>query len=170
MPKLSLKEIKSIPRTKLLKLINALKTKIKKHKVIIDAFDKYKVDLDEMDDIPVCFSDIPVSARTDHGIIFLNYSLLEDGSIMNDDHYLVHEVIHYLQQCTGSKPTSSSDGEDYLDNKFEQEGFQNQIKYIEETRDKETANDYVNQVLDHHEIKGKEREEKKKELTPDGEL
>lgn len=164
MSKLSLKEVKLIPKSKLLKLINALKNKIKKHEVIKNAFKEFEVDIEELDNVPVCFADLPVSARTDHGVIFLNYTLLQDGSIMGDDHYLVHELIHYLQQCTGNKPTTSGSSEGYLDNEFEQEGFKNQIEYIADTRDQDTAESYVEQLLNHHKIKGKERKEKKEEL------
>jgi hypothetical protein len=127
-------------------------------------FQEYEVDLDEIDLIPICFSELEVSARTEHGIIYLNYSLLSDGDFENDDHYLAHEIDHFLQQTTGSQPTQGSTDDSYLDNEFEQEGFQTQTKYLSETKGDEAAEQYVDKVLDHHEVEGKERKEKRKEL------
>jgi hypothetical protein len=96
--------------------------------------DKYKISKDELAYVPICFAKIPVSARTDHGIIYINVDLFNDGDIENDDHYIAHEMTHYMQQTTGTKPTPGSTEDNYLDNPTEQEGFQNQTRYRESFR------------------------------------
>jgi len=164
--KMSLEQVISIPRKRQLDLINVLKKKIKNHEVVKNMFDKYDVDIDEIDLIPMGFADLDVSARTDHGTILLNYRMLQDGSFLNDDHYLVHEITHFLQQTTGDGPTSGGK-KDYLDNKYEQEGFQNQTSYIADTKGEEVAEEYVEQVMDKHEVPSKERETKKDQLLGD---
>lgn len=164
--KFSLEEVKSIPRKQQLKIINILKKKIKNHEIINNMFNDYDVDLDEIDLIPMGFADLDVSARTDHGIILLNYNMLQDGSFLNDDHYLIHEITHFLQQCSGDGPTKGGD-EDYLDNKYEQEAFQNQTEYMADTQGEDVAESYVDQVMYRHEVPKDEREEKKDQLLGD---
>lgn len=162
--KLSIEEIKAIPKPKLRKMIDDLREKIKAHPVVKNIFKEYGLDESEIDLIPMAFADLEVSARTDHGIIYLNYKLLQDGSILNNDHYLIHEITHFVQQSSGDKPTQGSDDGNYLDNKFEQEGFQNQTEYISDTRGDEVAEAYIDKVLDHHDIKGLERKKRKQQL------
>ncbi len=166
MPKsLSMEEIQKIPKSKLLDIINKLKDKIRDSEVVTDMFEKYDVNIDELDLIPVAFADIDVSARTDHGVIFLNYKLLEDGDLDKNDHYLTHEYTHFLQQSTGTKPTQGATDGNYLENTYEQEGFQNQTEYLSETRGDEAAKKYIEKVLDHHEVNDpKERMQKRKDL------
>lgn len=148
-------------------IIDRVRQRIKQHSVVKEFWcDTYDLDLEEIDLIPMCFSDdIDVSARTDHGIIYFNISLLNDGDFENDDHYMVHELVHVAQQTTGSRPTKGSDDGEYLDNEEEVEGFQNQTAYLSDTRSEEDAEGYVDQVLDHHEVNNnKERNKRKKEL------
>jgi len=149
-------------REKQLAAIKVLKKKIKDHDIVREMFKKYKVDIDELDLVPMAFIDLDVSARTDHGIIYLSDKLLEDDQPLNDDHYLVHELTHMLQQTTGDQPTTGGEsGDDYVSNKYEVEGFQNQTEYISDEYGDETAETYVDKVLDHHKLKGKKREERK---------
>lgn len=144
----------------LLKQIQTAKDRIKDNDVLKKMFKEYNVDLDELDLVPICFSDLDVSARTSHGCIYLNKDLIDSDF----DHYLVHELSHYLQQSTGSKPTKGSDNDDYLDNKDEQEGFQNQTEYIAEEHGDHAAEKYIEKVLDHHDVDKDERAEKKEKL------
>jgi hypothetical protein len=148
--------------TQLSLLINKLKSEIKKTDTIKDLFKEYDIDLKEIDLIPVCFADVEVSARTEHAIIYLNYKLLETPEKIKE--YLVHEITHYLQQTCGDKPTMGSTDDSYLDNPYEAEGFQNQTKFISETKSDDAAEDYIDNVLDHHEVPKSERTEKKKKL------
>jgi hypothetical protein len=105
-----------------------------------------------------------VSARTDHGIMYFSTKLLEDGDFDKDDHYFVHEMTHFLQQTTGDKPTPGSDDGEYLDNPAEKEGFQNQTEYLADTRGDLEAEKYVNQVLEHHDVPKRKREQRREEL------
>lgn len=147
----------------LIQLLDSIKEKIKTSSVYIDMCKEYDVDTDCIDLIPMWFSDISTSARTDHGIIYFNNKLLEKPEEL--DHYALHEIKHYFQQCMGSVPTKGANDGEYLDNKFEQEGFQAQTEYLSETRSPEVAEKYIDKVLDHHDIDSqKERKERKKKL------
>ncbi len=153
-----------IPQKKLRASIDKVRAKIKSHPVIKKMFEEYGVDIDELDLVPMCFAEIDVSARTDHGIIYYNIELLdsEDG-FDDDDHYVTHEVTHFLQQTTGTKPTKGAEDGEYLDNEYEIEGFQNQVEFMADTQSDDAAEDYIDQVLDHHEI-DEGRSAKKEEL------
>lgn len=141
---------KGIDHKNLAPRLEAIKKRVFKHDVIKDMLKKYKIESDELEFVPMAFAKIPVSARTDHGIIYINVDLAEDGNFENDDHYIAHELTHYCQQTTGDKPTPGSDEDNYLDNPVEQEGFRNQTKYIADTKGDDEAEDYIEKVLDHH--------------------
>lgn len=162
--KIPLDAIKKLPYKTLMRFIDKAKAFLKNDETMQRVFDEYKVDINEIDFIPTFFKELDVSAKTDHGIVYLNYQLLADGDFFKDYSYLVHEYSHWLQQTTGAKPTQSSDDGDYLDNKFEQEGFQNQIEYIANQDGEEEAKDYVENLLDHHEVKSKKERTDKKEI------
>ena len=72
-------------------------------------------------------------------------------------------MTHWLQQTTGSKPTQSADDGDYLDNPFEQEGFQNQIEYISKQFGEEEAENYVDELLEHHDVDDEDEFDEKKD-------
>lgn len=144
-------------------LLNKIKQELKKSKTIKDICKEYGADIDYIDLIPMAFADLDVSARTDKGVIYFNYSLFDDF-LENNLHYGAHELTHHFQQCWGDGPTQGAADGEYLENEFEQEGFQNQTKYLSETRNDEAAKDYVLKVLDHHNVPPKERKEKLKDL------
>lgn len=143
-------------------ILDVIRNRVKNHPVVQKFWcDEYGLDIEEIDLIPMCFDDIDVSARTDHAIIYFNRNLIGQ----NFDHYMVHELVHVAQQTTGTKPTKGADSGDYLKNNEEIEGFQNQTEYLSETRDDDTAEEYIEQVLDHHDVHDEgEREEKKDNL------
>lgn len=162
--KYSIDEVKKVPVKTLLKLIERAKNYIKDNSVFKDMCDEYGVDTDIVYMIPMKFGDLDVSARTEKGVITLNYKLLCDGDFFKDYHYLVHECRHYLDQCYGEKPTKGANEGDYLHNPFEQEAFQDQIEYIDDQYGEDEAENYVNNLLDHHDKKGKNRKELKEVL------
>lgn len=164
MATISIEKARKIPPKVLLKLINRAKKFLKKNQVVIDMCKEYDLDVDIIDLIPVKFGDLDVSARTDHGVITLNYKLLCDGDFFNDYHYLVHEQKHFFQQCFGDKPTQGADDGNYLDNPYEVDSFQRQVEYIDDMLGEEEAENYIEHLLDHHDVKGKEKEDKKEEL------
>lgn len=161
--KIPLSQVKKMPYRTLNRMLKKLREFLKKDDVVQKMFKEYEVDIEEIDFIPMKFGNLDVSAKTDHGVIIYNYKLLTDGDFFKDFSYGVHEITHWLQQTTGTKPTKSSDEGSYLDNPFEQEGFQNQIEYISKQDGKEEAEDYVNNLLDHHEIESDKERDKKKE-------
>ena len=156
------KELKAIPKSELNKLLTSLKEHLKKEKIMQEAFNKYRIDIEEIDYIPMMFGDLEVSAKTDHGVIIFNYKLLEDGDFLGDFSYGIHEITHWLQQCSGNKGTQSASDGDYLDNPDEKEGFQYQIKYIDKHYGEEKAENYVNNLINYHDVDDKK--EKKEEL------
>lgn len=157
--KISLKEIKQLPPHALLRMINKAKKYLKKDQVWQDLCKENKVEVDIIDLIPTKFGNLDVNAKTDHGIIILNYKLLCDGNLHDDYSYLIHEYTHWFQQCLGDEPTQSADDGDYLSNKFEQEGFSNQVEYIANHEGKEEAEEYVDNLLDYHEVTDDKKDE-----------
>jgi len=163
--KWDLEDAKKLPHSFLERLLGKLRQYLKKDELVQEMFEEYGVDIDEIDFIPMKFDELDVSAKTDHGVIIFNYNLLTDGDFFKDFSYGVHEITHYLQQTCGKKPTQSSDDGSYLDNPFEQEGFQNQIEYIAKEFGEDEAHKYVENLLDHHDIDSKkERKDKKEDL------
>jgi len=163
--KFTLEEAKSLPILFLMRLIRKMKAHIKKDETLIKKFEEYDVPIDEIDYIPMKFGDIEVSGKTDHGLIIFNYKLLCDGDFLKDYSYAIHEVTHYLQQTCGESGTKPSNDGDYLDNPYEIEGFQTQLEYIADQHGEQEAEDYVDHLLDHHEIDDKkEKNDKKEEL------
>lgn len=161
--KIPLSQVKKMPYRTLNRMLKKLREFLKKDEVVQKMFKEYEVDIEEIDYIPMKFGNLDVSAKTDHGVIIYNYKLLTDGDFFKDFSYGVHEITHWLQQTTGNKPTKSSNDGDYLDNPFEQEGFQNQIEYISKQNGEEEAEDYVDNLLEHHEIDSKKERDNKKE-------
>ncbi len=163
--KYTISELKSQPPQFFLNLINDAKGILKKDKVMRGVFKDHDVDISFLDLIPIKFDKLKVSATTSRGVISLNYKLLLDGVFHEDYGYLIHEVTHYLQQCFGDRPTKGAENGSYLDNEDEQEGFQYQVKYISEEFGEDEADEYVDNLLDHHDIdKKQEREDKKDTL------
>lgn len=161
--KLSLKSVKALPYASLNRMIKKLRAYLKTDEVVLKMFKEYEVDIAEIDFIPMKFGNLDVSAKTDHGVIIYSYKLLTDGDFFKDFSYGVHEMTHWLQQTTGNKPTQSSDDGNYLDNPFEQEGFQNQVEYIADHFGEGEAEGYVDNLLEHHEVEDKKEKEDKKE-------
>ena len=162
--KIPLSQVKKLPYKSLNRMIKKMREYLKGNEVVQQMFKDYGVDISEIDFIPMMFGNLDVSAKTDHGVIIFNYKLLTDADWFEDFSYGVHEMTHWLQQTTGTKATKSSDEGSYLDNPYEQEGFQNQVEYIAEQFGDDKAEQYVDDLLEHHEIDGKEVEEKKETL------
>lgn len=160
----SIEQVKQIPPKTLLKLINRAKEFLKRNEVMKELCQEYGVNVSIIDFIPIRFGDLDVSARTERGVITLNYKLLCDGDFFKDYHYLIHECQHYFDQCYGKKPTPGADDGDYLSNPAEERGFQRQLEYIDHMFGKDEANRYVEHLLDHHEVDDAERDERKEVL------
>jgi hypothetical protein len=162
--KIPLSLVKKFPYRTLNRLIKKMRNFLKQDPVVQNMFKEYDVDLEEIDYIPMMFGDIDVSAKTDHGVIIYNFKLLTDGDFFKDFSYGVHEMTHWLQQTTGDKPTKSSDDGEYLRNPYEQEGFQNQVEYIAEQFGDNEAEDYVDNLLEHHDVEDKDEKEELEDI------
>ncbi|KKN61325.1 hypothetical protein LCGC14_0523160 [marine sediment metagenome] len=146
-----------------LPIIEAVKQKVKNSDVYKDLCREIGVDESIIFLVPMAFADLDVSARTEKGCIYFNYNLLDDFN--QNDHYMIHELEHWRQQCFGDGPTKgSNNSEDYLDNEYEQEGFQTQTEYLSETRDDQAAVNYVEQVLNHHDVDDDDKAKRRKDL------
>ena len=124
--------------------------------------DKYDEEPDFIDNIPIRFEPLDVSAKTVNGEIILNAKLLE-GDFRDNMRYLIHEFVHCLQQEHGKVDEVTKD-EDYLDDPNEVEAFKAQIDFMETAYDPEEIQTYLDGLMNHHDIKGKERIQKIKEL------
>ena len=155
---------KNMQHSESMNIINEVRESIKNSDVIKEMCDEHGVGVDYIDLVPMAFAELDVSARTDKGCLYFNFKLLNDGDFQKADHYMVHELRHHFQQCHGDGPTHGSTDDDYLDNEFEQEGFQAQTEYIDETRGRDAADQYVEKVLDHHEVPEDEKKSRKDEL------
>lgn len=144
--------------------IKRMKECVKKDPTVIEKFKKYDISINEIDNVPVAFKDLDVSAKTKDKKIYLNRKMLEpDSDIKDPTHYLAHELMHWLQQTTGN--VAGHQVKDYLEKPTEVEAFQVQVEFKETHEGEDEADKYVEELLDHHDVDSKkEREEKTDEL------
>jgi hypothetical protein len=148
-------------------LIKKLKKEIKKEDEYIEKCEEYSKDPDFINGVEISFDDnLDVSAKTVNGEIFLNGKLFDGGDWDDQMRYVIHEITHVMQQEAG-KVKEKTDRDDYLDDENEIEAFQAQLSYMSENESPEEIQKYLEQLLDHHGIKGKERKLKIEELTED---
>lgn len=140
-------------------LLNKCINKLKDDLTIQKLFSKNGVDLDVLDIIPIKFEPLSVSAKTDHGIISLNEKLLDKKNFIEISQYLVHELSHFFQQCFGNVGTQNSDDGNYLENKYEQEAFQNQVEFIANNKSENAAEKYVDKLLDYHDVNDSKKDD-----------
>ncbi len=143
-------------------LISAALDEIKDSEPILKMFEEADAPLSVLPLITIIFCQLDVSARTDKGIIYLNEKLKSTPEDI--PHYLVHEITHFLQQCFSNKATKGSNDDNYLDNEYEVEGFQNQSDYIAQTEGEGAAEDYIDKVVEHHDVPKGKKQKKKDEL------
>lgn len=149
------------------KFIKEMRQTAREDPKIIEKFKEYNVPLDHINKVHIEFCDLDVSAKTKDKKIYLNNKMLDDDSKVKDPaNYLVHELIHYLQQSTGQVDKKKMK-KDYLDRPTEQEAFKAQIDYKKREESEEEAEEYIEGLLDHHKLKGKERKKKKEQLLDD---
>ena len=162
--KIPLHIARKLPYRTLARMINKAKKYLLTDPTWQKVCEEYSEEPDIIDLIPTMFGDLKVSAKTDHGVVILNYQLLTDGDFFKDYSYLIHEYTHWFQRCYGKEATQSSNDGDYLDNPFEQEGFSNQVKYIADQFGEPEAEKYVDNLLEHHQVEDEDEVKKKKEV------
>lgn len=146
------------------KIIEDMRARVKNDPDVQAKFKEYDIPMEMIDDVSIEFDDLDVSAKTKDKKIYLNKNMLDADSEVDDPtHYLAHEIIHVLQQLTGD--TAGHDlVEDYLMKPTEQSAFQVQIKFKEREEGNEAADEYIEDLLDHHDKIGPERKEIKEIL------
>lgn len=147
------------------RLINKLKKEVQKEPAFLDKCKEYGWPPNFVDDVKITFEPLDVSAKTINGRVILNDSLFDKGDWHDQMRYIIHELTHVIQQEEGMVE-GKVDKNNYLDDPNEQEAFQVQLEYMDEHTPEEVQR-YLENLLDHHNIKGKERKEKKEVLIED---
>lgn len=147
------------------KTIKELLNLLREHPQVRALFARFKVPISKLDEIPLRFKKMDVSAKAKDGVIYLNERLAEDGDFVEDAHYILHELTHILQQISGKADDfGDTKGLDYLDLPTEIEAFREQIQFIRNYKGNKDAEKYLNDLLDFHELQGERREEKRRQL------
>lgn len=146
-------------------LLDKVRDLLKHSAIVAQMFEKFDTSIKKIEDVPIQFSDIDVSAKTKDKKIYLNNILIDDDDFTNHMHYVVHELCHFLQQFNGEvSKYKNLDEMDYLDQPTEIEAFNYQIKFIKELDGQNAADKYLKDLLDFHEYKGTARDRKSHEL------
>lgn len=150
------------------KLIKVIKDVIKKDPVVLAMFEEFKVPIEALDHVSIDFKDMDVSAKTKDKKIYINSKFLEDGEIASEIHYFIHELCHYLQQLNKEvRNYKNIDSKSYLDKPTEIEAFQYQVQFMKNQYGNKRAKKYIDDLLEFHDLNGKEAEEKKRKLLGD---
>jgi len=147
------------------KIVEKLKADLKDEEEYLEKCEEYDKDPNFVDSVKITFEPLDVSAKTTNEHIQLNEKLL-DSPWKDKMRYVVHEIVHVMQQEAG-KVNGKTKKKDYLNDPNEQEAFEAQISYMREHEPEQEVQEYIENLLDHHNIKGEEREEKKEKLTDD---
>ena len=145
-------------------ILKKVRQELKKDPVAKKIFKDFNKSIDLLDGIPIDISDeIDVSAKTINSRIILNKKLLDEPFkiLMR---YAVHELVHALQHIDSKESGDQYSNYKYLDRPDELEAFQYQIEYDKNKRGEEEVVEYVEELLDYHEVPEEEQNEKKDEL------
>jgi hypothetical protein len=155
-------------KTKQEDLVEQVINLLKEHEIVQGLFKKFDIDPEYIHKVKITFGDIGVSAKANKDGIVINKKFLEDGNLVDDLHYIVHEMVHVLQYLTGFVDKAKKyNFKHYLDNPLELQAFKEQIRFIREYKNKEESEKYLKELLDFHEITGKERAAKERILRDD---
>ncbi len=147
------------------KILAKIRVHLKNDEMAKKLIKEYKIKDWIFDAVPLDFKKINVTAKTVNGTIFLNPKIIA-MSFPIVMRYVIHEFVHVLQHISeernGEKETDKK--QDYLDREDEIEAFQHQIKYDAKHRGIDEAEKYTDELLEYHEISGKEKKKKKEEL------
>ena len=143
-----------------MELLSKIRECLKKDQIAIRICKEKGFKEEVLEAVPIAFDDMEPSAKTIDSYIYLNRKLkkLPFNVLMR---YVIHELTHCVQHMLG---TNGSNSKKYLDREHEIEAFQNQLEFDATNRGEGKAEEYVEDLLDFHKIKGKERGSKKNEL------
>ena len=144
-------------------ILSEIRQSLKENEIAQEICKEQGFDIDIIDGIPIEFEeDLDASAKTVDSKIRLSTSLLDEEFeiIMR---YAIHELVHALQHMRLDN-FESYDDLDYLDRPDELEAFQFQIAYDAQERGEDEAIDYVEDLIEYHEIPEDDKLSKKEEL------
>ena len=146
-----------------IKIIKNIKEELKKKDVVIEVCKENDFTVDIIDGVVIKFDDIKTSAETINGEIVLNNELIkEEFDVMM--RYPVHELVHVFQHMKREGlGTDPYEGMEYLDRPDEKEAFIAQIEDEKNTRGEGAAEEYVDELLEYHEIPDSNKKKKKEE-------
>jgi hypothetical protein len=146
-----------------IELLSRIKSELKKSQIAKEICAEHGFDIDIIDGIPLDFSDeLETSARTVNSSIELNSKLMdEEFEVMM--RYAIHELVHALQHMKLEGMEAFED-DNYLDRPDEMEAFQYQVEYESEAKGQNSAEEYVEDLVEYHEVPSRYKEEKKDEL------
>lgn len=158
-------KLKTIAKSKQETLIETVKELLKKSPVVKAMFEEFKVPIDQINEVSIEFSPLDVSAKTKDKKIYLNDKFLKDGEFVEELHYIVHELTHYLQQVFGEvRHYPDLENLDYLDKPTEIEAFQYQINFMSDQYGEDRAKEYVDDLIEFHELSNEDAEKVRKKL------
>ena len=95
--------------------------------------------------------------------MLINTDLIEEGyEILL--RYVIHELVHVFQHIENKEKKDLYPDHDYLDRPDELEAFQYQIEFDESMRGEKGVVEYVEDLLDHHDVPKSEKADKAIEL------
>lgn len=147
-----------------MEILKQIKQGLRRDPTAQKIFKDFKKEIEFLDGIPIDLSDdLDVSAKTVNSRIILNKSLLnEPFEILM--RYAVHELVHALQHMESEDMSDPYSEHEYLDRPDEVEAFQYQIEFDKNNRGEQEVVEYVEELLDYHEVPVEEKEEKKNKL------
>lgn len=113
--------------------------------------------------VPISFDDMKESAKTVNSYIYLNRKLSKKPMYIIK-RYLIHEITHAVQHIAEPGASKKVKNKEYLDKDTEVEAFRNQISFQMKSEGPKKTKEYVDRLLDFHDLDGNERSRKKKEL------
>jgi len=113
--------------------------------------------------VPISFDKLKPTAKTINGKIVLNPKLMKKpfNILMR---YVIHELTHAIQHVDDFGEKEDDKSQDYLDREDEVEAFQYQVEYDVGERGLEKVEEYVEGLLDFHDIPAVKQNDKKEEL------
>lgn len=146
-----------------IEILAKIKRELRNNDIAKEICKEHGFDIDIIDGIPFEFVDnLEASAKTVNSAIQLNSSLLdEEFEVMM--RYSIHELVHALQHMK-LEGLEIDEAEEYLDRSDEIEAFQYQISYEAEERGQDVAEEYVDDLIEYHEIPLDSRDDKREEL------
>lgn len=156
------KEKRSLPILDNMKMLSEIRSDLMNNSIAKEICTDNGLDKWFLEAVPISFSSLDVSAKTEDGNIILNEDL-KDFSHNIRMRYVLHELVHAIQHSLDKNKKSDNDRE-YLDRHDELEAFQYQLKFDDENLSQKELKKYLDNLLDHHDVPNEKKEDKITEL------